>query len=323
MVRSTSAASKVTMVSVMAITMVLITILLQGCTQEKKEKVVAATDSSDEYQVSLADIRSATESATGSAFSSYECNTATGMTSDKRFWCMGHKAWLESEYSNEGEEATQNEFIEAWKLGALDAQQARDPAVENLRSRPVAAAGYESGYISVLDATGIVEYECSDGDETDNEYRDRWCEASIAYNSSRMGAAHNAVLRAAYVNGYMSGRAIALTLPTSMESLFGDEPPQDGGKRAIDELGSAASPKAIKTFNTGFHEGFQAMIDTVRESVNQVMEQMQGMDGMPGMEGMPGDGMPGMPGMPGMDGMMPGMGDMPMSPEMLDSMMAE
>ncbi|WP_087107412.1 hypothetical protein [Parendozoicomonas haliclonae] len=283
--------------------------MLQGCSeQDKKSKTVASQKAAEQQgdvveQVTIEDILP--ESAT----TSYNCDDSSGMTADKRFWCLGLKAWSQSEHFDEGSSA-RDEFINAWKLGALDAQQARDPAIENLQTRPLAAAGYESGYVSVLDAIGIVEYECSEGEETDNEYRDRWCEAANAYNSSRLGSPANAVLRGTYINGYMSGRAIALTLPTSMESLFGGEStPQEGAKKAIDEPDSD-TPKSIQVFYRGFNDGFQAMIDTVRESVNQVMEQMQG---MPGMDGMP----PGMEGMPGMDGMMPPPGMMdPMAPPM-------
>ena len=78
-----------------------------------------------------------------------------------------------------------------------------------------------------------------------------------------------------------------------MESLFGGEQSSVDGKRAIDE--PTDHLKAIRIFHQGFNDGFQAMLDTVRESVNQVMEQMQNLDVMPGMEGMPDmDGMPGM-----------------------------
>ncbi|MCG8531568.1 MAG: myeloid leukemia factor, partial [Desulfovibrionales bacterium] len=219
--------------------------------------------------------------------------------------------WQGSENFRDNDGA-RDEFIAAWKLGYLDASAGKNPAMDNLQSRPLAADGYETGYIAVLDHQGVIEYDCSEGDETDNEYRDRWCEASKAYNKSNLGSAANAVLRSNYINGYMAGRAIALTIPTSMESLFGDAALDENAKKPIDAP-EADTPKGIQIFYKGFNDGFKAMIDTVRESVNQVMEQMQNMPGMEGMDGMPGM-MPGMDGMPpdmppGMDDMMPGMGD--------------
>ncbi|WP_281645669.1 hypothetical protein [Parendozoicomonas sp. Alg238-R29] len=284
--------------AVMAVVMAaFVTIMLQGCGNEdddKEQQDVTETVTpieQDVERVTIEDIRP-------SEVVGYDCDDSSGMTPDKRFWCRGLKDWKENNNFQADNTSARDEFIESWKLGSLDAMQGRTPAIDNLQSRPIAANGYESGYIGVLDAQGIIEYECTEGEETDNEYRDRWCEAAAAYNASRQGDPTNAILKNSYISGYMSGRAIALTLPTSMESLFGGDGPKDAGKSAIDEP-EPGSPKAILVFHRGFTDGFQAMIDTVRESVNQVMEQMQN---MPGMDGMP----------PGMDGMgMPGMGDMP------------
>ena len=287
------------MAIVMAIFMVL---MLPGCGDDNKAETTQITKTKAKEQpkedvveqVSVEDIRPG-ESA------GFDCDDPSGMTPDKRFWCRGLKAWTESENHQADNNHACDEFIEAWKLGSLDAMQGRTPAIENLQSRPVAADGYETGYISVLDSQGVIEYDCSEGEETDNEYRDRWCEAAASYNSSGQGSATNAILRNIYINGYMSGRAIALTLPTSMESLFGSEAPREEAKSAIDEPESGA-PKSILVFHRGFTDGFQAMIDTVRESVNQVMEQMQS---MPGMDGMPPPGMDDMGMPPGMEHLMP------------------
>ncbi len=270
--------------------MILTTLLLPGCSKQddskgRKSQMAESGMAADVSSVSVDDIQ---PDAT-----SYDCTSMAG-SADKRSWCLGLQAWNDSEYHSRDDRA-RDEFIEGWRLGSLDAQQAVNPGIEQLQSRPMAAAGYESGYINVLDAIGVIEYECSEGAETDNEYRDRWCEAAAAFNRARLASPTNAVLRGTYINGYMSGRAIALTLPTSMESLFGGEQSSVDGKRAIDEP-TDHSPKAIRIFHQGFNDGFQAMLDTVRESVNQVMEQMQNLDVMPGMEGMP-----------DMDGMPPGM----------------
>lgn len=264
----------------------LLTVLfLTGCFE--KEQADHNTSKSSSEEVAVVPAVAETAALTSSTGSPYDCTTPTG-TIDKRFWCLGLQAWQNSQYQNQSE-LERNKFIEAWQSGAFDAQQALDPVIEKLKSSPVALAGYESGYIGVLDAMGIVEYECSDGPETNNEYRDRWCEGASAFNVSRLASPANVVLRNTYINGYMSGRAIALTLPTSMESLFGNEVSVDAdSKQAIDEPESTA-PKPIKIFYQGFNDGFKAMLDTVRESVNEVMQQMQSMEGMPGpgMEGFP------------------------------------
>ncbi|MCL6270287.1 hypothetical protein M3P05_10175 [Sansalvadorimonas sp. 2012CJ34-2] len=274
---------------------IILSLSLGGCGKKDEKKKVEAEKVTEVEadQVTVQDIV---------AGESYDCDDPSGMTADKRFWCKGFRAWQDSDSIGENSGA-RDEFIAAWKLGYLDASQGRNPAIDNLQSRPVAAEGYETGYIAVLDNQGVVEYDCTEGDETDNEYRDRWCEASASFNKSNLGSSTNAVLRNNYINGFMAGRAIALTIPTSMESLFGDAAPDENAKKPIDDP-EADAPKGIQVFYKGFNAGFQAMIDTVRESVNQVMEQMQNMPGMEGMEGMPG--------MPGMDGMpMPPMGELP------------
>ena len=278
---------------------IVLSLSLGGCGKQDEKKTVASEASShteaEPDQVTVKDLVAADSQG-------YDCDDPSGMTADKRFWCKGFRSWQDSDSFSDSSNARE-EYITAWKLGYLDASQGRNPAIDNLQSRPVAANGYETGYLTVLDNQGVIEYDCTEGDETDNEYRDRWCEAAAAYSKSNSGSSGNAVLRNNYINGFMAGRAIALTIPTSMESLFGDAAPDTNAKKPIDQP-EANAPKGIQVFYNGFNAGFQAMIDTVRESVNQVMEQMQNMPGMEGMEGMPG--------MPGMDGMpMPPMGELP------------
>ena len=289
-------------------------LLLAGCGKEEPKPVAsgkAAHHQQDKApKVSMDDIRPSTSA-------EFDCTDTTPGSSEKRLWCMGLKDWQASKGYSSTNNAARDDFIGAWKIGLLDALQANTPALESLRNNPVAADGYEAGYIAVVNSQGIVEYDCS-GQGSDNEYRDRWCEASKAYSNNSEGSPSNLILRNNYINGFMSGKAIALTMPTSMDSLLGGTPAQDG-KQAIDEP-PVSAPRSQRIFFTGFNSGYQAMVDTVRESVNQVMEQMQNLQGMQGMEGMP-PGMPGMDGMPSMDngsgmsapppGMPGGMGEMP------------
>ena len=156
--------------------MILTTLLLPGCSKQddskgRKSQMAESGMAADVSSVSVDDIQ---PDAT-----SYDCTSVAG-SADKRSWCLGLQAWNDSEY--QPDDRARDEFIEGWRLGSLDAQQAVNPGIEQLQSRPAAAAGYESGYINVLDAIGVIEYECSEGAETDNEYRDRWCEAAAAFN---------------------------------------------------------------------------------------------------------------------------------------------
>ena len=222
----------------------------------------------------------------------FDCSDPSGMSSDKRLWCRALGAWQRSDSFSDSAHQ-QDEYIEAWKLGYLDAAQAKNPVAESLRDRPLAANGYDSGYMAQLDDQGIIEYDCGGTNDSDNEYRDRWCEGFAAYSKSDQGTSSNAVLRSIFINGYMSGKAIALTMPSSMESIFDEEvtAPAAGAKKPIDQPDST-TPRSVAVFYRGFNNGFQAMLDSIRESVLQLREQMQNMPGMgadgslPGMEGL-------------------------------------
>ena len=175
-------------------------------------------------------------------------------------------------------------FIDAYGLGQQDASMANDPRPSY--ELPVDQAGYQAGYHMVIEAQGLLDYDCDS--ESDAEYQDRWCDAAVAYRNSGPGSADNAVLRGRYIDGYMSGRAIAVTIPAAMDIMLGSEA-RSGIRQAITEP-SAMKSKAERAFYQGFDEGHRAMLATIQESINQVMQQMhqnaEAMPSMPGMESM-------------------------------------
>ena len=210
-----------------------------------------------------------------------DCNNATESSAATRAWCKGLDAWKRSQMFAKEDNQKRDAFINAYGLGQQDASMASNP--QSLSGQPVAQAGYRAGYQAVVAAQGFVHYSC-DG-ESDNEYLDRWCEAAVAYKSSGLGASDNAILRGRYIDGYMSGRAIALTIPTAMEVMFSGET-KAGSRQAIAEP-SAMKSKAERAFYQGFDEGHRTMVALIQESINQVMQQMpQGMEAMPSMPGM-------------------------------------
>ena len=266
---------------------------LAGC-EDKNEKTHKSATAAAPAAEGPAAI-SASRSAPPASSQEYNCIDTVDQTAEERFWCLARQAFGEnhSQQPTGADKGARAEFIQSWMHGLLDAGLGLSSRLDKLAARPTASEAYQAGYGAVLKAHGALAYDCSGGEETDNEYRDRWCEAAAAYGSSQQGEAGNSVLRAVYINGYLAGRSVALTLPTAMESLFSGEAPGPDAKRSIDEPANDA-PRAVKTFHRGFQDGFQGMIDAVQDSMEQMMEQMRqmpgNMSGLPGIEGGPDTG---------------------------------
>ena len=82
----------------------------------------------------------------------------------------------------------------------------------------------------------------------------------------------------------MGGGRVALTVPTSMESFFNGENPEGKQPAIVQPEGELKSTELA--FYRGFDEGYKAMIASIRESINQVMQQMQIPNNMELPEGM-------------------------------------
>lgn len=209
------------------------------------------------------------------------CDDDTYASAAARIWCKGLAEWKRSQVFVGDDNQKRDAFINAYGLGQQDASMASDPRPPS--EQPVDQAGYQAGYHMVIEAQGLLDYACDS--EPGAEYQDRWCDASVAYKNSGLGSADNAVLRGRYIDGYMSGRAIAVTIPAAMDVMLGSEA-RSGIRQAVAEP-SAMKSKAERAFYQGFDEGHRAMLATIQESINQVMQQMhQNADTSPSMPGM-------------------------------------
>ncbi len=94
----------------------------------------------------------------------------------------------------------------------------------------------------------------------------------------------NPFVKGRFIDGYMTGGRVALTVPTSMEAFFGGENPE--GKQPAIVQPSGELKNTELAFYRGFDVGYKAMIDSIRESINQVMQQMQIPNKMDFPEGM-------------------------------------
>jgi len=202
----------------------------------------------------------------------YSCQAVAGVL--ELTWCAAQAQFALQSLESDDFPA----YLHGFREGYAQASQAGDyqtPVSQSPHER-----GYSDGYYAVVDALGVPEYDCGSTDRS-SEYKDRWCEAAEAYRISSAGNESNPLVRGRFIDGYMTGGRVALTVPTSMEAFFGGENPEGSQPTIVQPPGSLNS--AELAFYAGFDVGFKAMIDSIRDSINQVMEQMQ----MPGAMDLP------------------------------------
>ena len=194
----------------------------------------------------------------------YSCQAVTGIL--ELTWCEAQERFALQSLESDDFPA----YLHGFREGYAQASQAGD--YQETMSQSLHERGYSDGYYTVVDAMGVPEYNCDATDQS-SEYKDRWCEAVEAYRTSSVGHGSNPLVRGRFIDGYMTGGRVALTVPTSMEAFFGGENPEGNQPTIVPPANSFNS--AELAFYTGFDVGFKAMIDSIRESINQVMEQMQ------------------------------------------------
>lgn len=235
--------------------------ILQGCNKPQQEcpKVAPVVDESRPV---------ATEE-------SYDCSMLEGSDSLKQTWCEARSLFDVSTVSDDIEAF--GPFLSGFRQGVNHARRAETSSVarESLegQSEKPYEAGYRAGYNGMVRQLGILEYDCRDGEKA-SEYKDRWCEAEDAYRIAGVGSSDNPFIRGRFIDGYMAGGRVALTVPTSMESFFSGENPE-GKQPAIFQPENEELNGTEQAFYRGFDEGYKAMIASIRESINQVMQQMQ------------------------------------------------
>ena len=204
---------------------------------------------------------------------SYSCSP-DGAGILEQTWCAA-----KDEYAHNGKTVDSQgfpSFLQGYREGVAASSIAEDSRLslidEVAPSEGEVDQGYRQGYLATVRAMGLVEYNCGSSDMA-SEYKDRWCEAAQSYRSSEVGSENNPFVKGRFVDGYMTGGRVALTVPSSMDVFFGGEEP-DGRLPAVSQpVGDLKG--ADLAFYRGFDAGYQAMIDSIRESINQVMQQMQ------------------------------------------------
>ena len=206
---------------------------------------------------------------------SYTCNNPDKTSLPEQTWCEA-----KDQFEQRGQTTSLDDFqvyLKGFREGYSLASEAADSRLSladdiDSPSETSYDMGYRDGYFAVMDAMGIVQYNCASADLM-SEYKDRWCEAADAYRNSGSGSENNPFVRGRFIDGYMTGGRVALTVPTSMEAFFGGENPEGKQPAIVQPSGDLRSTELA--FYRGFDVGYKAMIDSIRESINQVMQQMQ------------------------------------------------
>ncbi len=208
------------------------------------------------------------------------CNKIDSLTPVQQFACMGERAWETSGLSDQNVKSV---FVKAYEQGMLDAQQAKtvnETSLEEqyIKQRAMAKKsyqqGYQKGYQSVVHAYGIKNISCHHKKQQ-TEFEKHWCVASNYYENRHIGPIGNPLLKDRFIFGYLSGLTIAMTLPSSMETLMQD------GKHNIEDFNAMSplnnnSSEADKIFHKGLVYGFSVMMKKMQQSVDHIMKQMNG-----------------------------------------------
>ena len=241
-------------------------VMLGGCDQQEKER--AASPSVSSPSSSIEEL--------------YDCTDFDNNHPLKQSWCEA----TELSARNHGFQAHSDQFkqyLTGYRQGIHDASQAQASRISrsgNGVDLSPEDSGYQQGYEKIVKQMGIVEFN-NTITTTGSEYSDRWYEAADNFSQTGLNE-NNPFLKSRFIDGYMTGGRIALTVPSSMESFLNGDAPAT-------EQPVVIQPEQLnnmqQAFYQGFDEGYQAMVASIRASISQVMEQMESSD-MPLPEGM-------------------------------------
>ena len=215
---------------------------------------------------------------------SHDCAHAGRADYLQETWCEARGQFDSSSHANNPDAF--RGYVKGYREGLNHARQAKDSRMARIsvegKSDSPEDTGYKDGYNKVLTDLGIMEFDCGSGDHS-SEYKDRWCEAADSFRTAGMDGG-SPVMKGRFIDGYMAGGRVALTVPTSMEAFFSGDNPEGKQPAIVQPEGDLKGTELA--FYRGFDEGYKAMIASIRESINQVMQQMQIPNNMELPEGM-------------------------------------
>ena len=216
---------------------------------------------------------------------SYDCSFLEDSNPLKQSWCEA-KTLFQQKHGLQTSSDEFRQYLNGYRHGINEARQAKTSRVSRSggsQHESLEDNGYRDGYEKVVTTLGLIAFDSQDN-SMPSEYRERWHEAADACRLAGLGGENNPFLKGRFIDGYMAGGRIALTVQTSMESFFNGDTPEGKQPAIIPPEGDMADTQ--RAFYLGFDEGYKAMIASIRESINQVMEQMQAPDNMQLPDGM-------------------------------------
>ncbi|MDD7804238.1 MAG: hypothetical protein PUP46_01415 [Endozoicomonas sp. (ex Botrylloides leachii)] len=218
---------------------------------------------------------SANDSSTCTKNTSYNCASLDDNDPLKQSWCDA-QAFFEQKSHLDTDSKAFKDYLNGYRHGMNDASQGKASRIS--RSQPLQGSnfednGYRNGYEKVMTQLGLIEINAEDTNLR-SQYRERYYEIEKLYHHVEQTEDDNPFQKSRYIDGYMKGGYIALTLPAPMNPFMDNE--ELAGK----QLPPIAIPEeplsdAQRAFYRGFEEGYKAMMANIRNSINQIMEQMQ------------------------------------------------
>ncbi len=218
-----------------------------------------------------------TEGVSGQLFREQDCTNP--QSTDQQLWCEARQNFNEhsEQASGNNDSESWNKYLTGYKDGAYDAHHARIRKISGTEAgKDQYDLGYSQGYNSATESMGLAEYDCAT-EAMQSEYQSRWCEAAELFTDSNAGrrAGDNPVLRARFIDGYLSGGRVALTIPTSVNELMADAAEQALEAKLPLILGEQDNtlPDAARAFQEGLEMGYEGMVNNVQDIMAQVMQE--------------------------------------------------
>jgi hypothetical protein len=207
----------------------------------------------------------------------YPCSNSSTQSMQEQTWCEAKKIFQQSPDANS---ASFDSYVFGYRLGINQARLARDrkftidtESNKNINLE-VAENGFNTGYDTVAEAMGVIEYTANESlEEEDQNYQSLWNEAADFYQSSGFSNS-NPFIKQSYISGFMAGSKIAVSQDASMASIMDPEATQDIASGPLFSNPKNISTQTLKAFEQGINTGHQAMLDQIRQSLEKFTKQM-------------------------------------------------
>jgi hypothetical protein len=206
----------------------------------------------------------------------YPCNNSNIQSMQEQTWCEAKKMFQKS---TDADSTSFDSYVFGYRLGINQARLARDrkfiidtESNKNINLE-VAENGFNTGYDTVAEVMGVIEYTPNESLGEEQNYQSLWNEASDFYQSSGFSNS-NPFIKQSYISGFMAGSKIAVSQDSSMASIMDPEASQDIASGPLFTNPKNINVQTLKAFEQGINTGHQAMLDQIRQSLEKFTKQM-------------------------------------------------